>query len=113
MRESEPPKPLRFQLVSEDQKITLKFSDTDNTQMLKEIGQQERIFQDLVDYLQANPNQEFMKQDLIQTLNLPDGARTVGRAFAQLLRDQRILIGKRGSFKTYLCMNDRPDQPNP
>ena len=93
--------------------ITLKFSDTENTQLLKEVGQQERIFQDLVDYLHANPNQEFLTQDLIQTLSLPDGARTVGRAFAQLLRDPRILIGKRGSFKTYLCMNDRPDQPIP
>ena len=113
MREAELPKPLRFQLVSEDQMITLKFSDTENPQLLKEIGQQERIFQDLVDYLQSNPNQEFMKQDLIQTLNLPQEARTVGRAFAQLLRDPRIQIGKRGSFKTYLCINDRPDQPIP
>jgi len=111
MREAEPPKPLRFQLVSEDQKITLKFSDANSMQFQKEVGQQERIYQELVDYLQANPNQEFMKQDLIQTLNLPQEARTVGRAFAQLLRNPRIKIGKQGSFKTYICINDRPDQP--
>jgi hypothetical protein len=111
VREAEPPKPLRFQIISTDQSISLQFSEGESTKPFKPLGQQEQILLDLINFLNSKPDQEFLKQDLIQTLHLPEDSRTMDRAFGQLLQDSRVLVLKRGSFKTYQWKTDTPDKP--
>jgi archaellum biogenesis ATPase FlaH len=113
VRESLPPKPLKFQIVSTDESISLQFADGDTEVTSKSLGQQQQIFLDLINYLESEPDQEFLKQDLVQTLQLPENTRTVGRAFAQLLCDPKVQVQKKGSFKSYKWKKDRPDQPYP
>jgi archaellum biogenesis ATPase FlaH len=113
VRESLPPQPLKFQIVSTDESISFQFADPDTAVKSKSLGQQEQIYLDLIDYLESEPDQEFLKQDLVQTLHLPENTRTVGRAFAQLLCDPKVQVQKRGSFKTYQWKKDRPDKPYP
>jgi hypothetical protein len=111
VREAEPPKPLRFQIISTDQSISLQFSEGESKKPFKTLGQQEQILLDLLNFLNSKPDQEFLKQDLIQTLHLPEDSRTMDRAFGQLLQDSRVLVLKRGSFKTYQWKTDTPDKP--
>lgn len=108
MREIEPPKPLRFQLISTEQSISLKFVEGEPLLIVKPMSQQEKIYLELMQHLQSNPGREFLKQVLIDILHLPKDARTVGRAFAQLSGNPGVQIIKKGSFKSYRWKTDEP-----
>ena len=113
VRESLPPLQLQFQIESTEESIALRFSETTVSDSGRVPGQQEQIYADLLEYLQAEPDQEFKKNDLVSVLQIGSSARTIDRAFTKLNNDPRIKVTKRGSFNTYQWEKDTPATPTP
>ncbi|HOZ39155.1 MAG TPA: hypothetical protein PLH64_10475, partial [Anaerolineaceae bacterium] len=113
VRESLPPAQLQFQIESTEESIALRFSETNISESRRVPGQLELIYADLLEYLQAEPDQEFKKNDLVSVLQIGSSARTIDRAFTKLNNDPRIRVTKRGSFNTYQWEEDTPATPFP
>jgi replicative DNA helicase len=113
VRESLPPSQLQFQIESTEESIALRFSETNISESRRVPGQLELIYADLLEYLQAEPDQEFKKNDLVSVLQIGSSARTIDRAFTKLNNDPRIKVTKRGSFNSYQWDKDTPATPYP
>jgi len=62
VRESLPPAQLQFQIESTEESISLRFSETNASELVRVPGQAELIFADILEYLQSVPAQEFKKK---------------------------------------------------
>ena len=113
VRESLPPAQLQFQIESTEESISLRFSETNSSELVRMPGQAELIFADILEYLQSLPAQEFKKNELISALQISSSARTIDRAFSKLNHDPRIRVTKQGSFNTYQWEEDTPATPFP
>jgi hypothetical protein len=110
IREAENPSPMKFQIISTEDSISLKFEEDDES-INQSLGQREEVIRRFLEILHRNPEKIYSKVDLIASVHGIDiSARTFERVFQTLNNDPKITKTKDGT-RNYYSWGNMPTKP--